>query len=131
MFGQRSHSSANEKYKIFKNGIAGPCRKKYIKSELVEFKNLRVNFRTTVDKNSKIIIVLYHLIEGRKKVLREVLISNDLFIIEENKLISIDSEETFRQYFDLFGSEFMDKLPTPYKPNKNDKHTLNDEITKL
>ncbi len=75
--------------------------------------------------------MLYHLIEGRKKVLREVLISNDLFIIEENKLISIDSEETFRQYFDLFGSEFMDKLPTPYKPNKNDKHTLNDEITKL
>lgn len=35
MFGERSHSAANEKYKIFKNGIAGPCRKKYIKSELV------------------------------------------------------------------------------------------------
>lgn len=85
-----------------------------------------MNFRTTVDKNSKIIIALYHLIEGRKKVFREILISNDLFIIEENKLISIDSEETFRQYFDLFGSEFMDKLPTLYKPNKNDKHTLND-----
>ncbi len=51
--------------------------------------------------------------------------SSDLFVIEENKLINIDTQEALHQYFDLFGSEFMDKLPTPFKPNKNDKHGLN------
>jgi hypothetical protein len=33
-----------------------------------------------------------------------VLISKDLFIMEENKLISIDTEDALHQYFDLFGS---------------------------
>jgi hypothetical protein len=69
--------------------------------------------------------VLYQLGGDRKKVLREVLMSSDLFVIEENKLINIDTQEALHQYFDLFGSEFMDKLPTPFKPNKNDKHGLN------
>ena len=60
-----------------------------------------------------------------------MLISKDLFIIEENKLINIDTEETLHPYFDLFGSEFMDKLPTPFKVNKNDRHGLNEEIYNL
>lgn len=51
--------------------------------------------------------------------------SSDVFVIEENKLINIDTQEALHQYFDLFGSEFMDKLPTPFKTNKNDKHALN------
>ena len=78
-----------------------------------------------MDKNSKLLVVLYQLGGDRKKVLREVLMSSDLFVIEENKLINIDTQEALHQYFDLFGSEFMDKLPTPFKPNKNDKHGLN------
>jgi hypothetical protein len=57
-----------------------------------------------MDKNSKIVIVLYQLTESRKKVLREILISKDLFIIEENKLMVIDTQDGLRQYFDLFGS---------------------------
>ena len=43
----------------------------------------------------------------------------------------MDTEEALKQYFDLFGSEFMDKLPAPYKVNKNDKYNFNEEITKL
>lgn len=50
---------------------------------------------------------------------------SDVFVIEENKLINIDTQEALHQYFDLFGSEFMDKLPNPFKANKNDKHALN------
>lgn len=54
-----------------------------------------------------------------------------MFIIEDNKLLNVDTEEAFRQYFDLFGSEFMDKLPNPVKINKSDKHALHEEIGKL
>lgn len=78
-----------------------------------------------MDKNSKLLVVLYQLGADRKKILREVLMSSDVFVIEENKLINIDTQEALHQYFDLFGSEFMDKLPTPFKANKNDKHALN------
>ena len=45
--------------------------------------------------------------------------------------MSVDSEDALRQYFDLFGSEFMDKLPNPVRIPKNDKHMLHDEISKL
>lgn len=58
-------------------------------------------------------------------------LSKDLFIIEENKIFNVDSEEIFRQYFDLFGSEFMDKVNPTVKLSKNDKHTLHEEIRKL
>lgn len=81
MFAEKSHSSNAEKYKIFKGGISGLSRRKYTKNEVIEFKNLRVNYHTTVDKNSKIIILLYYLTEAKKTVFREVLISKDLFII--------------------------------------------------
>lgn len=60
-----------------------------------------------------------------------MLLSKDLFIIEENKLINIDTEDALHQYFDLFGSDFMDKLPTPFRANKSDKHALNEEISNL
>lgn len=63
-----------------------------------------MNYASSMDKNSKIVIVLYQLTESRKKVLREILISKDLFIIEENKLMVIDTQDGLRQYFDLFGS---------------------------
>lgn len=75
--------------------------------------------------------MLYQLTPDKRKLFREVLISRDLFIIEENKLINIDTEEALHQYFDLFGSEFMDKLPTPFRVNKNDRHALNEEISNL
>lgn len=131
LFAEKSHATDREKYKIYKSGISGCCRKKYIKNETVEFRNLKINYPSSLDKNSKIIITLYHLTSERKKIFREVLLSKDLFIIEENKLINIDTEEALHQYFDLFGSDFMDKLPTPFRANKNDKHALNEEISNL
>lgn len=69
--------------------------------------------------------------QDKKKIYREVLLSKDLFIIEETKLINIDTEEALRQYFDLFGLDFMDKLPTPFKANKQDKHAFNEEIANI
>lgn len=81
LFAERSHASDREKYKIYKSGISGCCRKKYIKNETVEFKNLKINYPSSLDKNSKIIIALYHLTADRRKLIREVLISKDLFII--------------------------------------------------
>lgn len=45
--------------------------------------------------------------------------------------MNIDNEEILHQYFDLFGSEFMDKLPTPFKANKSDRHAINEEIATL
>jgi hypothetical protein len=131
LFAEKSHATDREKYKIYKSGISSCARKKYIKNETVEFRNLKINHPSSLDKYSKIIIVLYQLTNERKKIFREVMISKDLFIIEENKLINIDTEESLHQYFDLFGSEFMDKLPTPFKVNKNDKHGLNEEISNL
>lgn len=124
MFGEKSHSTQSEKFKIFRNGIAGSYAKKYCKSNVIEFKNLRTNYHTTVDKNSKLVIVLYYLGEGKRKTFREVLLSKDLFIIEENKIMAVDNEEALKLYFDLFGSEFMDKLPNPVKVNKADKHAF-------
>lgn len=32
MFGEKSHSAQSEKYKIFKNGIAGSYAKRYCKN---------------------------------------------------------------------------------------------------
>lgn len=46
--------------------------------------------------------------------------------MEENKIMNIDTEDALKQYFDLFGSEFMDKLPNYVKINKGDKHALHD-----
>lgn len=60
-----------------------------------------------------------------------MLLSKDLFIVEENKIMAVDNEESLKLYFDLFGSEFMDKLPNPVKINKSDKHGLHEEINKL
>ena len=57
--------------------------------------------------------------------------SKDLFIVEENKIMNVDTEEALKPYFDLFGSEFMDKLPNPVRLAKNDKHGLHEEINKL
>ena len=48
-----------------------------------------MNYHTTVDKNSKLIVALYYLVDGKKKVFREVQLSSDLFIYEENKLMTI------------------------------------------
>lgn len=76
-------------------------------------------------------IALYYFTDARKKIFREIQLSKDLFIVEENKLLNVDNEESLRQYFDLFGSEFMDKLPTPIKINKSDKHAFHEEINKL
>ena len=123
MFGEKSHSSQSQKYKIFRGGIIGGNAKKYSKNEVLEFKKLKVNYHTTVDKNSKLIIALYYLID-KKKIFREILLSKDLFIIEENKIMNVDTEDALRQYFDLFGSQFMDKLPNPVRINKGDKHAL-------
>lgn len=131
LFAEKSHSSDREKYKVYKSGISGCSRKRFTKNETIEFRNLKINHPSSLDKYSKIIIALYYLANDRKKVFRELLISKDLFIIEENKLINIDTEEALHQYFDLFGSEFMDKLPTAFKINKNDKHGLNEEISNL
>ena len=57
--------------------------------------------------------------------------SKDLFIIEENKLMNVDTEDALKQYFDLFGSEFMDKLPNAVKITKSDKHNFHEEVNKL
>lgn len=81
MFAERSHSSQHERYKIFKGGIAGSCRKKFIKSETIDFRNLKINYHSTVDKNSKIVIALYYFTDSRKKIFRQVLLSKDLFIV--------------------------------------------------
>lgn len=43
----------------------------------------------------------------------------------------IDSQEGLHQYFDLFGSEFMDKLPTPFKATRSERQIINDEIATL
>ena len=99
--------------------------------EVIKFKNLKINYHTTVDKNSKLIVGLYYLLDGKRMVFREILLSNNLFIIEENKLMNVDTEEALKQYFELFGSEFMDKLPTPTKIIKSDKHAFHEEIGKL
>ena len=45
--------------------------------------------------------------------------------------MTVENEDALRQYFDLFGSQFMDKLPNPVRINKGDKHMLHDEINKL
>ena len=50
--------------------MGGLSRRKYTKSDVIEFKNLKVNYHTTVDKNSKIIILLYYLTEGKKAIFR-------------------------------------------------------------
>lgn len=131
LFAEKSHSSEREKYKIYRGGIGGSARKRWIKGDSIEFRNLRINYASTLDKNSKILVVLYHLAEGRRKIFRDVLLSKDLFIIEENKLISIDSQESLHQYFDLFGSEFMDKLPAPFRAARSDKHALHEEIANI
>ena len=70
MFGERSHSSQSEKYKIFRGGIGGSFAKKLSSNDVMEFKNLRINYHTTVDKNSKIIIALYYLVDSKKKIFR-------------------------------------------------------------
>lgn len=46
-------------------------------------------------------------------------------------MLNVDTEESLRQYFDLFGSEFMDKLPSFVRINKGDRHGLHEEINKL
>ena len=69
--------------------------------------------------------------EGKRKIFREVLLSKDLFIVEENKIMAVDNEDALKLYFDLFGSEFMDKLPNPVRINKADKHNFHEEINKL
>jgi hypothetical protein len=61
-------------------------------------------------------------------ILREALISRDLFIIDETRLVTIDTEDSLRQYFDLFGSDFMDKVPSQVKLNRQDKVQLLKEI---
>ena len=38
--------------------------------------------------------------------------------------MNVDTEEALKQYFDLFGSEFMDKLPNPVRIPRGDKHML-------
>lgn len=70
LFAEKSHSTDREKYKIYKSGITGCSRKKYIKNETIEFKNLKINYASSLDKNSKIIITLYHLSQERKKYFR-------------------------------------------------------------
>ncbi len=84
--------------------MGGWARKKYVRSETLDFSGLRLNYPSSLDKNSKLLVVLYQLGADRKKILREVLMSSDIFVIEENKLINIDTQEALHQYFDLFGS---------------------------
>lgn len=129
LFAEKSHSS--EKYKVFRGGISGAARKRYTGDETIEFRNLRVNYASSLDKNSKIVIMLYQLTDTRRRVLREVLISKDLFVIDETKLMLIDTQEGLHQYFDLFGSEFMDALPTNFRASRSERHIINEEIASL
>jgi hypothetical protein len=75
--------------------------------------------------------MLYHLTDTRRRVLREVLISKDLFVIDETKLMLIDTREGLHQYFELFGGEFMDALPTTFRPARTERHVLHEEIATL
>ena len=45
--------------------------------------------------------------------------------------MAVDNEDALKLYFDLFGSQFMDKLPNFVRINKADKHALHEEINKL
>jgi len=62
MMGEKSHN--HEKYKIFRGSLSGQTRKQYKKSDTIEFKNIRINYPSSPDKMSKIIIVLYSVSNG-------------------------------------------------------------------
>lgn len=44
-------------------------------------------------------------------------------------MLLVDSEEALHQYFDLFGPEFMERLPSSVKLSKHDKYTYYEEIS--
>ena len=92
MLGEKSHSSEKEKYKIFQGSLGGRTRKQLKKGETyVEFSKLRPNFPTTAERITRIIIVVYWVQEGGRGNFLEVQLSHELFVMEETKMIAIDT----------------------------------------
>ena len=91
MLGEKSHSTEKEKYKIFQGSLGGRTRKQLKKGDTVEFSHLRPNFPTTPDRIARIIIVVYWVREGGRGEFMEMLLSRELFVMEESKLIAIDT----------------------------------------
>jgi hypothetical protein len=52
---------------------------------------LKFNYNSNPDKNSKLIIALYKINKDRIRNYIKILVSRDLFLIEDGKAIIIDS----------------------------------------
>jgi hypothetical protein len=129
MLCEKSSCAEREKFKILKGGITGCSRKKVQEKNRIEFRGLKFNYNSNPDKNSKLLIALYKINKERIRTYIQILVSRDIFLIEDGKAIIIDSYESLFQYFENFTVDFMERPPAMVKINKNDKHLFHEEIS--
>ena len=75
------------------------------------------------------LIALYTINKDRIRSYIQILVSRDIFIIEDGKAITIDTYEALYQYFENFTVDFMERPPSTVRINKQDKHTYHEEIS--